>query len=160
MTKLKTKTPRDSAVEMREIVMPHHSNSLNTIFGGQVMSWIDIAAGMAASRHSEKVAVTVHVDNISFKEPVKIGNHVRILAAVNYAGKTSMEVGVKVISENPLTGESKKTTTAYLTFVALDENGKPTEVHKLIPETDYEKRRYENAKIRNKYRKKMMKNLK
>lgn len=155
MKKLKSKNPRESAVEMREIVMPHHSNSLNTIFGGQVMAWIDVAAAMAASRHAESVVVTVHVDNISFKEPAKIGDHLLILATVNFVGNTSMEVGTKVICENPITGESKITTTAHLTFVALDEKGKPTKVHRLVPETDEEKKRYENAKIRCEYRKKM-----
>jgi uncharacterized protein (TIGR00369 family) len=144
----KNKTPKDSEVEMREMVMPNHTNPQNTVFGGVVMSWIDIAAAMVAARHSGKPVVTVHIDDIDFIAPIKVGHHVVIKASLNYVGRTSMVVGVKVISENPYSGESRTTTTAYLTFVALDEFGKPIEVPALNCETEDEQRRFKNAKER------------
>jgi len=136
------KSPKQSSAEMRFLVMPEHTNPQNSIFGGVVMSWIDMAAAMVAERHSGRPVVTVHVDDISFKAPIKIGDHVLVKASVNYVGKTSILVGVKVIAENPFTGITRHTTTAYLTFVALDDIGRPIEICKLTPETDEEKRRY------------------
>jgi acyl-CoA hydrolase len=143
-----SKIPAESAVEMREMVMPHHTNPQNTVFGGTVMSWIDIAAAMVAARHCGRPVVTAHIDDIDFIAPIKVGYHVLIQASLNYVGKTSMIVGVKVTSENPYTGESRTTTKAYLTFVALDDLGKPVIVPTLDPQTEDEKRRYENAKKR------------
>jgi acyl-CoA hydrolase len=142
------KTPSESAVEMREMVMPNHTNPQNTVFGGTVMSWIDIAAAMVAARHCGKPVVTAHIDDIDFIAPIKVGYHVLIQASLNYVGKTSMIVGVKVTSENPYTGEVRTTTKAYLTFVALDDLGKPIEVPGLKVETEDEIRRFENAKKR------------
>ncbi|MBA2405295.1 MAG: acyl-CoA thioesterase [Bdellovibrionales bacterium] len=133
---------------MREMVMPHHTNPQNTVFGGTVMSWIDIAAAMVASRHCSRPVVTAHISDIDFIAPVKMGYHVLIQASLNYVGKTSMIVGVKVISENPYTGESRTTTKAYLTFVALDDLGRPVQVPELKYETEDEIRRFENAKKR------------
>lgn len=143
-----SKTPSQSAIEMREMVMPQHTNSHGTVFGGTVMGWIDIAAAMVAARHCNRPVVTVHIDDIDFHAPVRMGYHVHILASMNYVGRTSMTVGVKVVSENPTTSESRKTTTAYLTFVALDDLGRPVPVPTLTPETEDEKRRFENAKER------------
>ncbi len=143
-----SKTPNESTVEMREMVMPHHTNPQNTVFGGTVMSWIDIAAAMVAARHCGRPVVTAHIDDIDFIAPIKVGYHVLIQASLNYVGKTSMIVGVKVTSENPYTGESRTTTKAYLTFVALDDLGKPVVVPTLDPQTEDEKRRFENAKKR------------
>lgn len=145
---MKTKTPKESSVEMRELVMPNHTNPQNTVFGGTVMSWIDIAAAMVAARHCGRPVVTAHIDDIDFIAPIKMGYHVLIQASLNYVGKTSMIVGVKVTSENPYTGESRTTTKAYLTFVALDDLGRPVEVPGLVPETEDEIRRFENAKKR------------
>jgi acyl-CoA hydrolase len=142
------KTPSESAVEMREMVMPHHTNPQNTVFGGTVMSWIDVAAAMVAARHCARPVVTAHIDDIDFIAPIKVGYHVLIQASLNYVGRTSMIVGVKVTSENPYTGESRTTTKAYLTFVALDDLGRPIEVPELKPETEDEIRRFENAKKR------------
>jgi acyl-CoA hydrolase len=138
----------ESAVEMRNLVMPNHTNPQNSIFGGVVMSWIDLAAAMVAERHSNRPVVTVHIDDISFKAPIKIGDHVLIKASINYVGKTSMLVGVKVVAENPFTGISRHTTTAYLAFVALDDIGKPLQVRGVIPETDEEVRRFNEGKAR------------
>jgi acyl-CoA hydrolase len=142
------KTVKSSEIEMRNLVMPNDTNPQNSIFGGVVMSWIDMAAAMVAQRHANRPVVTVHIDDISFLAPIKVGEHVLIKAALNYVGKTSMLVGVKVISENPFTGITRHTTTAYLTFVALDDAGRPTEVNKLTPETEVEKRRYLEGKNR------------
>ncbi len=144
----KSKTPSETAVEMRELVMPIHTNSLNTVFGGTVMGWIDVAAAMVCHRHCGKPVVTAHIDDIDFIAPIKMGYHVLIQASLNYVGRTSMIVGVKVTSENPYTGESRTTTKAYLTFVALDDLGRPIKVPELIPESEDEIRRFENAKKR------------
>ena len=145
---LRTKTPSESSVEMREMVMPNHTNPQNTVFGGTVMSWIDIAAAMVAARHCGKPVVTAHIDDIDFIAPIKMGYHVLIQASLNYVGTTSMIVGVKVTSENPYSGEVRTTTKAYLTFVALDDLGHPVEVPNLRPESEDELRRFDNAKKR------------
>jgi acyl-CoA hydrolase len=158
--KKRAKKPSESAVEMREMVMPSHTNPQNTIFGGTVMSWIDIAAAMAAARHCGRPVVTAHVDDIDFMAPIKVGYHVLIQASLNYVGTTSMIVGVKVTSENPYTEEIRTTTKAYLTFVALDDLGKPVEVPELLPETEDEKRRFENAKKRVELKKEVRRTLK
>jgi acyl-CoA hydrolase len=142
------KTVKESAVEMRNLVMPNHTNPQNSIFGGVVMSWIDMAAAMVAERHSNRPVVTVHVDDISFKAPIKIGDHVLIAASLNYVGTSSMLVGVKVYAENPFTGITRHTTTAYLVFVALDDIGKPLQVRGVLPESADEIRRFEEGRIR------------
>ena len=135
------KTPTESSIEMREMVMPHHTNPQNTVFGGTVMSWIDIAAAMVAARHCGRPVVTAHISDIDFIAPIKMGYHVLIQASLNYVGRTSMIVGVKVTSENPYTGDSR-------TFVALDDLGRPVEVPELKCETEDDIRRFENAKKR------------
>lgn len=112
------------------------------------MSWIDLIAVMAAQRHCGREAVTASIDRINFISPIQIGDYVHLKAMVNYVGKTSMEVGVQVNKENPYTGESLRATTAYLSFVALDGNKKPTPVPELILETPTEIRRYEEGKLR------------
>jgi acyl-CoA hydrolase len=112
------------------------------------MSWIDIAAAIAAQRHSQKQVVTASIDALHFVAPVKKGWIVNLKASVNYAAKSSMEIGVRVDAENPITGEKFHTASAYLTFVALDSNSKPTSVPKLIPETEDEKRRFQRAQQR------------
>ena len=151
----KSKTPRESEVIMREMVMPSDTNAHGTIFGGKVMSWIDIAAAMCAARHCNNPVVTVHIDDIEFRSPINIGSHVIIHASINYAGNTSMIIGVKVESENPITGVSRMTTKAYLTFVAIDEFGKPVAVPKVEPITEDDKRRFGNAKARVKHGKEL-----
>ncbi len=145
---LDSKKVSESAVEMRFLVMPNDTNPQNSIFGGVVMSWIDMAAAMVAERHSNRPVVTVHVDDMSFKAPIKIGDHVLIKASINYVGRTSMLVGVKVVAENPFTGITRHTTTAYLTFVALDDIGRPIQIRTIVPETEDEKRRFLEGKTR------------
>jgi acyl-CoA hydrolase len=142
---LQPKTPSESEVTMTEMVLPQHTNSVGGAFGGTVMSWIDIAAAIAAGRHSRRVVVTASIDALHFISPIKLGAYVHIRAAVNFAGKTSMEIGVRVDSENPLTGEIRHNVTAYTTFVALDDLGAPTQVPPLKPETQAEKRRHAEA---------------
>ncbi len=154
------KTPKDSATTMTEMVLPTDTNALGTIFGGKVMSWIDIAAAIAAGRHARKVVVTASIDALHFVQPVKLGHVVHIRASVNYAGRSSMEVGVRVDSENPITGERYHTATAYTTFVALDDHGKPSPVPPIRPETPEEIRRYEQAKARRNSRIKLAEELK
>lgn len=138
----------DSQVIMTEMVLPSDTNALGTVFGGKVMALIDIAAAMAAGKHARSVVVTASIDALHFIAPVKLGEYIHIKASVNFAGKTSMEVGVRVDKENPFTGETKHTATAYLTFVALDSDGKPKRVPKILPQTDHEKRRFSSAQKR------------
>src|SRR6185437_5282597 len=142
------KSPSESQVIMTELVLPSHTNALGTIFGGQIMSWVDIAAAISAGKHSKRIVVTASIDALAFLAPVKVGNVVHIRAQVNYTSRTSMEVGVRVDAENPLTGEITHCSTAYTTFVALNDAGRPVPVPHIIPSTPDEKRRFESAKKR------------
>lgn len=154
------KSPAESATEMTEIVLPSDTNALGTIFGGKVMSWIDIAAAIAAGRHARRVVVTASIDALHFLAPVKVGHVLHIKAAVNFASRTSMEVGVRVDSENPLTGERMHTASAYTTFVALDDHGRPTSVAPVMTRTPEEKRRYAEAQKRREARIRLAEELK
>ena len=142
------KTPESSSAITTELVLPSDANFLGTVFGGKVMSWIDITAAIAASRHSRRTVVTASLDTLHFRAPVKVGQIVYLKARVNFAARTSMEVGVRVESEDPLTGRITHTATAYTTFVALDENGKPTPVPAISPKTAEDKRRHREAQHR------------
>jgi acyl-CoA hydrolase len=142
-----------SRSEMAEVVLPAQTNALGKLLGGHVMHLVDIAAAMAAHRHSNSYVVTASVDSIDFRNPVSLGEIVMLKSQVNRAFHTSMEVGVEVYSENVLTGERKHTTSAYVTFVAIDENThQPKAVRPLIVKTLEEKRRYEEAAERRKTR--------
>lgn len=134
------------------LVLPTHTNSLGTIFGGVVMSWIDIISAISAQKHSSYPVVTASVDALQFVSPVKAGWVVKLKASVNYVGKTSMEVGVRVDSYNHNDRKEYHTASAYLTFVALDSQGKATAVPPLILETDEDQRRYNEAQVRRKAR--------
>src|SRR5256885_11730087 len=134
-TELTPKPVRSSRVEMTEIVLPGHTNALGTIFGGQLMAWIDIAGSIASARHARGVCVTASIDALHFVAPVKLGHHVCIRACVNYTGRTSMEIGARLESEDPLTGVWTHVATAYMTFVAIDEHGAPRPVPPIVPET-------------------------
>jgi acyl-CoA hydrolase len=136
----------DSQTEMTEIVFPNDANPLGNVMGGRVMHWIDICAAIAAGRHARTPVVTAHVDQIDFHRPVRIGGVLSIKASVNYAHRTSMEVGVKMWSESRANGERSHVASAYLTFVSLDpDTGTPRPVSPVIPETEDEKRRYRQA---------------
>lgn len=141
-----------SAVLMTEMVLPVHTNSLDSIFGGVIVSWIDIAAAISAQRHSSCPVVTASIDDLHFIAPVYKGWIVTLKACVNFAGRTSMEVGVRVDAENPIQNKRFHTASAYLTFVAVDHNGVPVLVPPVTPETDEEKRRYSDAQIRRRLR--------
>jgi len=134
--------------ETTEIVLPNDANILGNILGGKVMHLIDITAAIAAARHCRKPLVTVSVDYLEFRHPVKVGDLIIIKAALNRAFHTSMEIGAKVWSENLLSGERKHTSSAYLTFVALDEQGQPVAVPTYTPVTVQEKRRWREAELR------------
>ena len=136
---------RDSQVEMTEIVFPNDANVLGTLHGGKLMLWMDIAASVAASRHCNRVSVTASVDELNFLLPIYVGEVVILRASVNRVFRTSMEVGVKVIAENLLTGEMKHANSAYLTFVAIDGKRRPVPCPPIIPQSGDEIRRYEEA---------------
>ncbi len=159
MTDEKGKHPSESTVETRYLIMPHQANPQGTAFGGVIVAWIDMVAAMAAQRHCGKEVVTAGIDSLAFKEPIRIGDHVALRATVNFVSRSSMEVGVQVVREDPYTGQNVIATTAHLTFVALDENKKPTPAPPIIPETEQEKQRYENAKIRVQARKELLKKM-
>ena len=137
---------------MIEVVLPNDTNPLGKLLGGRVMHLMDIAAAIAAHRHSNSYVVTASVDYVDFRSPINVGELVILKSHVNRVFHTSLEVGVKVFSENVLTGERKHTSSAYLTFVAVDEKGKPHPVPPLIVETKQEKRRYMDAAVRRRIR--------
>jgi len=150
MTQRKTsaKSPQDSIVIMTELVLPSDANTLGTAFGGKIMSWIDIAAATAAGRHARQVVVTASFDAVHFLAPVKVGYVLHIRAMVNFVSRTSMEIGVRVDSENLLTGRTAHTASAYTTFVAINSKGKPIPVPPLKAVTPDEQRRYREAQHR------------
>ena len=138
---------------MTEIVFPNDANPLGTAMGGRVMHWIDICAALAAGRHARTPVVTANVDNIDFHNPIPVGGIVVLLGSVNFAGRTSMEVGVKVWQEERSTGNRKHVASAYLTFVSLDpESRLPRPVPPVQPETDDERRRFVAAQERRAHR--------
>jgi acyl-CoA hydrolase len=142
-----------SRSEMAEVVLPAQTNALGKLLGGHVMHLVDIAAAMAACRHSNSWVVTASVDSIDFRNPVNLGELVILKSQVNRVFTTSMEIGVEVYSENMLTGERKHTTSAFVTFVAIDEKTRqPKPVRPLIVRTKEEKRRFEEAAARRKAR--------
>ena len=147
------KTPSDSSVDQNVYkVFPNDLNSKYTVFGGLVMSLCDRTALIVAERHSGGSCVTAAVDSLNFLAPARAGDTLIVKAAVNRAWRSSMEIGVHVAAEDSYNGDTRHVVSAYLTFVALDENGKPKSVPQLVPETDIEKRRYEKADARRKNR--------
>ncbi len=139
--------------------MPQHVNHLGHVFGGVILSMVDRAAAVAAMRHSGHACVTVSIDRVDFREPIYSGWLVTCRAQVNYVGRTSMEVGVTVESENPLTGVSHLTNTCYLTFVAVDDDGRPVEVPRLELQTEEEERRFREGARRREVRQALAKEL-
>jgi len=131
---------------------PEHANLLGNVHGGWIMKLVDEAGALACMRHAQKKVVTVAIDSMTFRQPIKIGDLVVLNAEVTYTGQTSMEAMVRVIAENPVTGEQTHTNTAYLVYVALDNKGRPTTVPALVTKTEEEKQRMEQAKKRQAYR--------
>ena len=144
-TKLSGRPVSASRTEMMELVLPQDANLLGNILGGRVMHMIDIAGAIAAHRHCHRQVVTASVDHLDFLNPVRLGELIVLEAQVNRAFHTSIEVGVEVFSEDFVTGKRKHTTTAFLTFVAIDEAGHPLPVPPVIPKTHEERRRYREA---------------
>jgi acyl-CoA hydrolase len=151
---MEPKTTSESRTVMTDIVLPPDTNNHGTIFGGQVMSYIDKIASITAMRHCRYHVVTASFDSMDFLAPIKLGEVIQLTAHVTWTKRTSMEIFVKIQSENLLTGKKKLTGTSYLTFVALDETGVPVAVPPIIPETEEEKRHYESAPERYESRKK------
>ncbi len=142
---LQQKKISDSQITMTELVLPHHTNELGNLLGGQLMHWIDICAALSAAKHNQRVCVTASVDRIDFHHPIRLGEAVTLIASINRVFKTSMEIGVKVFAQNFKEGTKIHSNTAYLTFVSVDSEGKPVEAIDAIPETEDEKRRYNEA---------------
>lgn len=143
---MRGKLVSESALDnQRQAVRPEDLNDQGTVFGGHVMSLTDVTAAMAARRHAGRPCVTASIDSLHFISPIYLKEDIVLYAAVNRAWKTSLEVGVKIFAENPYNGERRHVASAYLTFVALDENNRPTAVPPLIPDTYAEHRRYEEA---------------
>ncbi len=141
-----------SRIQLAQLMQPEHANNHGNVHGGWVMKLVDEAGALACMRHAQCKVVTVAIDSMTFRNPIRIGDLVILNAEVSYAGHTSLETEVKVIAENPITGERTTTNTAYLVYVALDDNGKPHAVPQLIAETIEQKERMEQAKARQAHR--------
>ncbi|OPX38698.1 MAG: acyl-CoA thioesterase [Desulfobacteraceae bacterium 4484_190.1] len=142
---MKGKTGKESSIIVSYITQPQDANRVGNVHGGVVMKQIDSAAALVATRHARSNCVTASVDRLDFFHPVFIGNLLILKASLNMVGRTSMEVGVRAETEDPLTGEVHHTASAYLTFVALDDDGRPREVPPLILESEEDKRRNQEA---------------
>jgi len=150
---METKAIKDTQVIMHELVLPNDTNLLGNVLGGRVMHLMDMCAAMSAYKHARTAVVTASVDQLDFLAPVKMGDIMILKSSVNYTGKSSMEVGVRIESENQKSGDIYHTSSAYLTFVSLNENGKPQRVNDIKPENDIEIRRFNEGKIRHEERK-------
>jgi acyl-CoA hydrolase len=146
------RTVRESQHETSELMMPQHANNLGHVFGGVILSMMDRTSAVAAIRHARSSCVTVSVDRVDFREPIHLGDLVVMKASVNYVGRTSMEVGVRVEAENLVTGVRRHTNSCYLTFVAIDTAGRPIPVPPLLPESADEHRRHAAAEQRRRRR--------
>ena len=142
------RTPRASQVVMTQAVMPGDANPLGTAFGGRIAQWIDVAAAIACQRHCRNRVVTASIDDLHFLLPIRVGMVVELRAQVNATFRTSMEAGVRIESENPITGERHHVCSAYVTFVAQDQHGRPAQVPPLVLENDEDRRRESDAKQR------------
>jgi acyl-CoA hydrolase len=146
------KTVSKSRVSLAQLMNPEHANFLGNVHGGWIMKLVDETGALACIRHAQRRVVTVVVDQMMFRQPIRIGDLVTLTAEVSYTGRTSMEARVEVIAENPVTGERVHTNTAYCVYVALDDHGKPHLVPPIIPETDEQRHRMQRAKQRQEYR--------
>lgn len=142
---LEPRTVRQSQSQMAEVIFPNDANPLGNLMGGKLMQLIDVAGAMAAHRHARSYVVTASMDHLDFLAPVHVGDLLVLKSSVNRAFKTSMEIGVKCWVENYITGQTRHISSAYLTFVAVDLEGRRLEVPPVVPETPEEQRRYEGA---------------
>lgn len=149
---MKGKRVSESALTTYRIVMPEDANVVGNVFGGAIVKYMDMIAAAVAFRHARKNVVTASIDRMNFWAPVYVGNLLIMKAAVNFVGKTSMEVGVRIEAEDLLTGKTTVTGSSYLTYVALDKRGRPTPIPPVIPVTSVEKKRYRQAIARRKLR--------
>lgn len=140
----------ESKTEISQLMMPQHANFVGTVYGGSILSIADSVAYVCAARHAGPGCVTVAIDRVEFKEPIRIGELLTCLASVNYVGRTSIEVGLRLIAEDMRTGRKRHTNSCYFTMVCLDEKGRPKPVPRVIPESDEEKRRYHDGELRRK----------
>jgi len=145
---LTPKPMRASRVTISQLMHPEHANLLGNVHGGWIMKLVDEAGALACMRHAQRKVVTVAIDSMTFRQPIKIGDLIILNAEVSFTGRTSMEAEVQVLAENPVTGEQTHTNNAYLVYVALDDDGRPTAVRPLVAETDDEKHKMEQAKAR------------
>ncbi|MFT4202750.1 MAG: acyl-CoA thioesterase [Chitinophagaceae bacterium] len=145
MEETASKYPSESLVIMNELVLPNDTNYFGNLMGGRLMYWMDIASGIASAKHSNSKGMTVSVDNLSFKNPIRLGNNVHIEAKVTRAFNSSMEIYLQVWEEDLLNQIRYETNEAYFTFVALDENRRPKSVPRIVPQTEVEQRQYEGA---------------
>jgi acyl-CoA hydrolase len=146
------RTVRETVHETSQLMMPQHANALGHVFGGVILSMMDTTAAVSAMRHARVTCVTASVDRVDFREPIHVGDLVIIQSSANYVGTTSMEVGIRVETENLLDGVRRHTNSCYLTFVAVDRNGRPVHIPPIIPETPEEQRRFEAAQERRRRR--------
>ena len=152
MKRPRGKSVDESRVEMVEVVLPNDANPLGNILGGKVMHLIDIAGAIAAHRHSRSMLMTVSVDNLDFTLPIRVGQHIILRAHVTRVFHTSLEAAVRVFREDYITGERKQTSSAFVTYVAVDENGRPKPIPPVVPRTEDEKRDYREALARRRHR--------
>jgi len=156
----KKKYVSESNVTMTELILPNDTNTLNNLRGGRLMHWMDVGAAIAAQKHSNRIVVTASVDNISFKKPLHLGNVVTLEAQVTRAFNSSMEVFIKVSAEDIPANTKMETNSAFFTFVAVDQSGRPIDVPEATPETDEEKELYEGALRRRQMRLVLAKRMK
>lgn len=147
-SKMTGKPVKDSHITLHQVMLPEHANPMGNVHGGVIMKMVDEAGGLCAMRHARRQVVTVAIDSMTFHSPVHVGNVVACHASLNWVGHTSLEVGVRVVAENPLTGDCTHTNTAFLVYVALDDDGRPTPVPPLILETEEDQRRWAEAEQR------------
>ncbi len=154
---MEIKKVKESQIEIAQIMYPEHANPAGNVHGGHILKLVDQAAAIAGARHTHSNVVTASVDRMDFISPVFVGNVVFAKASINYTGRTSMEIGVRIEAECLRTGTHTHVGSAYLTFVALDDNDKPTEIPQIVPESEGEKRRFNEAKDRRELRLKQAK---
>jgi acyl-CoA hydrolase len=142
------KRVKDSQITLNQVMLPHHTNPMGNVHGGEIMKLVDETGALCAIRHAQRPVVTLVIDSMTFHSPVHVGDLLSLSASLNWVGRSALEVGVRVTAENPLTGELTHTNTAYLVYVALNDDGRPTEVPPLILETDEERRRWTEANAR------------
>lgn len=149
---LDPKPVRASRINIAQLMQPEHANNLGAVHGGWIMKLVDEAGALAAMRHANRRCVTVSIDSMTFRQPIRIGDLVLLTAEVTYTGRSSIEAEVHVQAENPITGERTHTNTAYLVYVALDDDGNPTTVPPIMAETEDEEKKLEEGKQRQKRR--------